>query len=103
VVDKVALGQVFSEYFGFLCQSSFHQLLHTHHHLSSGAGIIGQQWPTYQVDSVTPHPEKLKRKNYVNRLARKWNTPNGRKVVMSLFQITDAIIFRFLIYQWMDD
>jgi hypothetical protein len=24
VVDKVALGQVFFEYFGFLCQSSFH-------------------------------------------------------------------------------
>jgi hypothetical protein len=24
VVDKAALGQVFSEYFGFLCQSSFH-------------------------------------------------------------------------------
>jgi hypothetical protein len=28
VVDKVALAQVFSEYFGFPCQSSFHQLLH---------------------------------------------------------------------------
>jgi hypothetical protein len=27
-MDKVALGQVFSEYFGFPCQSSFHQLLH---------------------------------------------------------------------------
>jgi hypothetical protein len=25
VVDKVALGQVFPEYFGFPCQSSFHQ------------------------------------------------------------------------------
>jgi hypothetical protein len=25
VVDKAALGQVFSEYFGFPCQSSFHQ------------------------------------------------------------------------------
>jgi hypothetical protein len=25
VVDKVALGQVFSEYFGFPCQSSFHE------------------------------------------------------------------------------
>jgi hypothetical protein len=25
VVDKVALRQVFSEYFGFPCQSSFHQ------------------------------------------------------------------------------
>jgi hypothetical protein len=32
VVDKVALGQVFSEYFGFPCQFSFHLLLHTHHH-----------------------------------------------------------------------
>jgi hypothetical protein len=28
VVDKVALGQVFSEYFGFPCQSSFQQLLY---------------------------------------------------------------------------
>jgi hypothetical protein len=33
VVDKVALGQVFSEYFGFPCQSSFHQILHHHNHL----------------------------------------------------------------------
>jgi hypothetical protein len=30
VVEKVALGQVFSEYFGFPCQSSFHQILHHH-------------------------------------------------------------------------
>jgi hypothetical protein len=43
VVDKVALGQVFSKYFSFPCQFSFHQLLHIHpHHLSSGAGTIGQ-------------------------------------------------------------
>jgi hypothetical protein len=42
VVDKVALGQVFSKYFGFPCKFSFHRLLHTHHHLSSGAGKIGQ-------------------------------------------------------------
>jgi hypothetical protein len=42
VVDEVALGQVFSEYFGFLCQFSFHRLLHIHHHISSGAGAIGQ-------------------------------------------------------------
>ena len=32
VMDKVALGQVFSEYFGFPCQSSFHQTLHNHNH-----------------------------------------------------------------------
>jgi hypothetical protein len=41
VVDEVALGQVFSEYFGFPCQSSFHRLLQNHH-LPSGAGTIGQ-------------------------------------------------------------
>jgi hypothetical protein len=32
VVDKVTLGQVFFEYFGFPCQSSFHQFLHHHNH-----------------------------------------------------------------------
>jgi hypothetical protein len=35
VVDKVAAV-------GFPCQSSFHRLLHNHHHLSSGASTIGQ-------------------------------------------------------------
>jgi hypothetical protein len=54
VLDKVALWQVFSEYFGFSCQSSFHQLLHNHHHLSSGAGTIGQKWPQYKGLSPTP-------------------------------------------------
>jgi hypothetical protein len=32
VVDKVALGQFFSDNFGFPCQSSFHQFLHHHNH-----------------------------------------------------------------------
>jgi hypothetical protein len=32
VVDKVALVQVFSKYFGFPWQSSFHQILHPHNH-----------------------------------------------------------------------
>jgi hypothetical protein len=40
VVDKVALGQVFSEYFGFSYQFSFHQMVHSH--LSTGAGTTGQ-------------------------------------------------------------
>jgi hypothetical protein len=53
VVDKVALGQVFSEYFGFPCQSTFQQLLHNHPHLSSGAGTIGQKWAQYKGLSPT--------------------------------------------------
>jgi hypothetical protein len=32
VVDKVMLAQVFSEYFGFHCQFSFHRLFHIHYH-----------------------------------------------------------------------
>jgi hypothetical protein len=30
VVDKVALEQVFSKYFGFPFQASFHKFLHNH-------------------------------------------------------------------------
>jgi hypothetical protein len=54
VVDKVALGRVFSKYFDFPCQSSFHQLLHNHPHLSTGAGTIDQKWPQYKGLSPTP-------------------------------------------------
>jgi hypothetical protein len=35
VVNKVALGQVFSEYFGFTCQFSFHRKI-VHHHNRPG-------------------------------------------------------------------
>jgi hypothetical protein len=54
VVDKVPLGQVFSEYFGFPSQFLFQQSLHNHPHLSSRAGTIGQKWPLYKGLSPTP-------------------------------------------------
>jgi Tat protein secretion system quality control protein TatD with DNase activity len=60
VVHKVALGQVFSEYFGFPCQSSFQQLLHSHPHLSSGAGTICQKW--LQNKGLSPSPPALKKR-----------------------------------------
>jgi hypothetical protein len=59
VVDKMALEQVFSEYFGFPCKSSFHQLLHNHPHLSHGAGTIGQKWPQYK--GLVPTPLAIKK------------------------------------------
>jgi hypothetical protein len=41
--DKVALGQVFFEYFSFPCnRRSLHQLLHNHPHVSSGECTLGQ-------------------------------------------------------------
>jgi hypothetical protein len=61
VVDRVVLGHVLSEYFGFLCQFSFHRLLHVHHDLSSGAGTIGQFGLTKVVDCLNP-PQETKKK-----------------------------------------
>jgi hypothetical protein len=53
-VDKVTSGQVSSEYFDFPSQSGFHELLHNHHHLSSGAAVpIG----------LSPTPPRIKNYN----------------------------------------
>jgi hypothetical protein len=67
VVEKVALGQVFSEYFGFPCQFSFHRLFHSHHHLSYGAATVGQIVADVPsgLSLTPPHPKKLeKRQSY---------------------------------------
>jgi hypothetical protein len=58
VVDKVALEQASSEYFGFPCQFSFHRLPHTHH-LSSGARKIDQLVADIPSVLVLPHSKKL--------------------------------------------
>jgi hypothetical protein len=51
----VALEQIFSEYFDFPCQFSFHRLFHTYHLLSSGAGTTGQTVPNVSSGlSLTP-------------------------------------------------
>jgi hypothetical protein len=60
---KVALGQVFSQNFGFPCQFSFHKLLHIHH-VSFGVGTIGQMVAEVQNGlSLTP-PQGTKKKNF---------------------------------------
>jgi hypothetical protein len=63
VVDNVALGQVFSEYFGFLFQFSFHRLLHIHH-LPSEARTISQAVADVPSGlSLTPPQELIKKRN----------------------------------------
>jgi hypothetical protein len=58
-VEKVALGQVFYEYFGFHCQFSFHRLLNTqHHHLSCGAGTMGRISVDVRSCLTTPQGER---------------------------------------------
>jgi hypothetical protein len=64
IVNKVVLGRVFFECFGFPCQFSFHRLLHIHHHLSSGAGTIVQLVADVPSGlSLTPTQKKTKKKN----------------------------------------
>jgi hypothetical protein len=67
MVDKVALEQVFSEYFGFPCQFSFYLLLHIHHYLSSGAGTIDQLVADVPsgLSPTTPKKTKKKKGNFI--------------------------------------
>jgi hypothetical protein len=77
VVDRAALGQVFSKYFGFPCQSSFHQILHHHNH----PGLA--QWPQCRVDPIELHPplyQLKKRRALVFRTDTLAN--EGTRVVM---------------------
>jgi hypothetical protein len=61
VVKKVVLGKVYSEYFGFPCQSSFHQILHLHNHPGLVAEVAGL--PNGPSLDSTPHYAKLKNNN----------------------------------------
>jgi hypothetical protein len=55
----LALGQVFSKYFSFPCQS-FYRLLYTHHHPSFGAGTTGQIVGDVTSALIPPPPETMK-------------------------------------------
>jgi hypothetical protein len=90
----VALGRVLSEYFGFLCQSSFHQLLHNHPHLSSGAGTIGQKWPQYQVGSSLTPPQETEKTKRCSSLQR--HRFNSSEVHMEFDINSENIIARSL-------
>jgi hypothetical protein len=61
VVDKVAMGQVFSEYFGFPLPIFIPPI--TPQSLSSGAGTIGQKWPQYL--GTSSHPTNNNKKHWV--------------------------------------
>jgi hypothetical protein len=70
MVNKVTLGQVFSEYFGFPCKFLFHRLLHTHD-LSSGADTIDQLVADIPSGlSLTPPQEIKKTKKKKKCVAR---------------------------------
>jgi hypothetical protein len=58
VVDKVALGQDFPEYFGFTCQFSCHPLLHIHHSSYHDNPLLEQ----------IPRTNRIHRRNWKKRV-----------------------------------
>jgi hypothetical protein len=71
VVDKVASGQVFSEYFGFPCHS-FHQIIHPHNH--PGQVQLASEWPTCLVDPVWTQPPTMQIKKKILGCTLIWRT-----------------------------
>jgi hypothetical protein len=67
VADKAALEKIFSEYFCFPCQSSFHQFLHHHNH----PGLAQQ---AYLVTVVPSGPNWTPSTNITNREVLKPST-----------------------------
>jgi hypothetical protein len=66
MLDKVALRQVFSEYFGFPCQSSFHKIHHHHNHPGQVQQAI--QWSTCRVHPVWTPPPTMRIKKKAHQL-----------------------------------
>jgi hypothetical protein len=91
LVDKVALGQLFCEYFCSPCQFSFHRLLHIRH-LSSGAGTIGQLVADVPSGlSLTPPQEtKKKKKNFPVKI-HSVAAPTKYMIITSLFPNAEII------------
>jgi hypothetical protein len=68
MVDKVALGQVFSEYFGFSCQFLFHRLLHTSSSIITDWSNRPNSGRRIKWTKSHTHPKKLKtKKKFLSR------------------------------------
>jgi hypothetical protein len=87
VVDKAALGQIFSQYFDLPCQI-FHRLLHAHNHpLSSTTGTAGHLVASVIVNSVPLYPKKRNSlQNYESHLSTEAiDIAKGNDVSRSLY------------------
>jgi hypothetical protein len=73
VVDKAALGQLFSEYFGFPCQSSFRRFLHHHNHSGLTQKLVVAVSSGVKL-GFTPHYINLYIKMTFKNCKNKWFT-----------------------------
>jgi hypothetical protein len=84
VVDKVALGAGFTEYFGITCQFSFHRLLHTNHHLLGRSSTrtvfvrVNRRPSAAEYGRLIPRYVKALLRVYCTRRTRPNATEHGR-------------------------
>jgi hypothetical protein len=86
VGDKVALGQVSSEYF------SFHQMIHTH--LSSGSGTIGQLVADVPSGLSLKPPHKIKKKrcfSVMTCFGMLWRLQDLKLIIVVMFTYADRL------------
>jgi hypothetical protein len=86
-----SLRQIFSEYFDFLWQFSFHRLLHTRHRPSSGAGRAGQIVADVASRLSLTLPQEIKLKNKINYSCPKEGIPQYM-IIKILSQVKDQFV-----------
>jgi hypothetical protein len=81
VVDKVALGQVFSDCFGFPCHFAFHHLHYTdhHHHPRRETGSVGPLVTDVDSASLSPRMNKNNSSSSSSSINKLANSMVGRE------------------------
>jgi hypothetical protein len=91
VVDEVALGQVFSEYFGFP----------RHTHLSSGAGTVGQSVADVPSGLTLTRPQETEiKKLLLDQLARFCYSLGASYLICLLTRVTTAMKYWISDIHW---
>jgi hypothetical protein len=93
VVDRVALGHVFSECFSVPCQFSFHQMRHAH--LSSSTGTVSQLVADV-LSELHPPPPPPKKKNFLLVYSKGHYLKDGCAFIG--FEILTAVVMKSSIF-----
>jgi hypothetical protein len=81
VVDEVALEHIFYKYFGYSCQSSFHQILHLHNHNRPEVADVpsGPSLDSIPTMRIKKKQERMLRKTFENK-SECWRKPGRPRI-----------------------
>jgi hypothetical protein len=91
MVNRAAMGQVFSDYFGFPYQLAFHRLLHSHHYLSSWAGTVGQTVAGVPTGSISPNEVEREKVSATATLVKHFKTLHVGGIMYRIYTEMDLL------------